>query len=103
MQSDCSPLSTKLYSLLSNSLCLALRRFSNQTAKQRDQRDFVVPGSSPMPRAVSFEDFRKHRDLHLSSKRSVDSSNNIQKAKSESDVAMLSLKKKVEVSWGWGG
>ena len=54
--------------------------------------------STPIPRAVSYEDFRKHRDFRLSSKRSVDSTSNIRKAKSDTDVAMQSLKKKVDVS-----
>lgn len=65
--------------------------------KQQGQKDFVVPGGSPLPHAASYEDFRKHRDLHLSSKKSVDSSSNVRRTKSESDVTMQSLKKKVEV------
>ena len=66
--------------------------------KQKKQREFVVPGSSTIPHAVSFEDLRRHRDQHLSSsKRSVDSFGNIRRTKSDSDVALQSLKKKVEV------
>ena len=85
-------------------LLITRRAFQNSSAsaglreKQQQQRDFVVPGSAPLPRAVSYEDFRKHRESHLSSKRSMDSSSNIKKAKSDTDVAMLSLKKKVDVS-----
>ena len=66
--------------------------------KQQQQRDFVIPGSAPIPRAHSYDDFRKHRDLHLSSKRSTDGSSNLRKAKSDTDVAVQSLKKKVDVS-----
>lgn len=66
----------------------------------------MVPGgNSAIPRSASYEDFRKHRDHQLSikkspgSKKSMDasSSSGIRKAKSESDIAMQSLKKKVEV------
>ena len=51
-----------------------------------------------MPRALSYEDFRKHRDHELSSKKSTDSSSGIRKVKSDTDITMHSLKKKVEVS-----
>ena len=67
--------------------------------KQQSKKEFTMSSSGPIPRAVSYEDFRKHRDHRLSSKRSVDSTSVIRKAKSESDVAMQSLKKKVDVSW----
>ena len=48
---------------------------------------------------MSFEDLRRHRDHHLSSsKRSVDSfGGNIRRTRSDTDVALQSLKKKVEV------
>ena len=65
--------------------------------KQRRQKEFTVPGGAPMPHAVSFEDLRRHRDHHLSSKRSTDSFGNIRRTRSDSDVAMQTLKKKVEV------
>ena len=65
--------------------------------KQRQQRDFTIPGSAPLPSAVSFEDLRRHRDHQLSSKRSMDSFGNMRRAKSDTDVALQSLKKKVEV------
>jgi hypothetical protein len=67
--------------------------------KQRKQREFTVPGGSAIPHAVSFEDLRRHRDHHLSSsKRSVDSfGGNIRRTRSDTDVALQSLKKKVEV------
>lgn len=64
--------------------------------KQRQQRDFTIPGSAPLPSAVSFEDLRRHRDHQLSSKRSMDSFGNMRRAKSDTDVALQSLKKKVE-------
>jgi hypothetical protein len=66
--------------------------------KQRKQREFTVPGGSAIPHAVSFEDLRRHRDHHLSSsKRSVDSfGGNIRRTRSDTDVALQSLKKKVE-------
>ena len=67
--------------------------------KQRVQRDFTVPGGNPMPHAVSYEDLRRDRDHQLSSKRSVDSFTGLRKAKSDSDMALLSLRKKVEVSF----
>lgn len=79
---------------------------SNLQQKQQNQREFVVPGgNSSIPRSASYEDFRKHRDHQLSSKKSpgskksmdASSSSGIRKAKSESDIAMQSLKKKVEV------
>ena len=66
--------------------------------KQRRQREFTVPGSTAIPHAVSFEDLRRRRDTHLSSsKRSVDSFGNIRRTRSDTDVALQSLKKKVEV------
>lgn len=71
---------------------------SNLQQKQKHQRDFVPPGSNSMPRAVSYEDFRKHRDHQLSSRKSSDSSSGIRKAKSDTDITMHSLKKKVDVS-----
>ena len=48
---------------------------------------------------MSFEDLRRHRDHHLSSsKRSVDSfGGNIRRTRSDTDLALQSLKKKVEV------
>ena len=64
--------------------------------KQRGQREFAVPGAA-MPAAVSFEDLRRHRDHQLSSKRSVESFGNLRRAKSDTDIALRSLKKKVEV------
>ena len=68
--------------------------------KQRNQRGFTLPGSRPAHRTISYEDFRKQRDLTMSSKKSVvtDSSSSIRKAKSDTDIAMQSLKKKAEVS-----
>ena len=71
---------------------------SNLQQKQQRQRDFVLPGSNSMPRAISYEDFRKHRDHQLSSKKSTDSFSGIRKAKSDTDITMHSLKKKVDVS-----
>lgn len=65
---------------------------------QEKQRGRTVPGSAALPPAVSFEDLRRHRDYQLSSKRSVDSFGNMRRAKSDTDVALQSLKKKVEVS-----
>ena len=65
--------------------------------KQRGQREFAVPGSAALPATVSFEDLRRHRDHQLSSKRSVDSFGNMRRAKSDTDIALQSLKKKVEV------
>ena len=59
---------------------------------------FSLPGSTPLPRAVSLEDFRKHRDATLDGRKSVDSGSSMRKTKSESDVAIHSMKKKVEVS-----
>ena len=57
-------------------------------------------GTTGVPHAVSFEDLRRHRDHTLSSsKRSVDSfGGNIRRTRSDTDVALQSLKKKVEVS-----
>ena len=52
----------------------------------------------PLPHAVSFEDLRRHRDHQLSSKRSTDSYSNMRRTKSDTDVALQSLKKKVEAS-----
>ena len=69
--------------------------------KQRNQRGFTLPGSRPTPRTISYEDFRKQRDLSMSSRKSVvttDTSSSIRKAKSDTDIAMQSLKKKAEVS-----
>ena len=71
---------------------------ANCRGKQQAQREFTVPGSAPIPRAVSYEDFRKNWDHRQSSKKSVDSGSIIRKAKSDTDVAMQSLKKKVDVS-----
>ena len=79
---------------------------SNLQQKQQSQRDFVIPGgNSSIPRSASYEDFRKHRDHQLSSKKSSgskksldgSSGSGIRKAKSESDITMHSLKKKVDV------
>ncbi len=57
---------------------------------------------SSLPRASSLENFRKHMDATLSSRKSTKSTDShfggsLRKAKSDSDVAMLTLKKKVEV------
>lgn len=58
--------------------------------------------AAPMPRATSYEDFLRHKDLTLSSSsKKMDSSaggSSIRKAKSEPDVATHSLKKRLEVS-----
>lgn len=70
------------------------------------QKDFSLPETSNIPRAVSYEDFLKHKDLTLSSsKRSSGGSDqsstgggSIRKTKSESDVAAHTLKKKIDVS-----
>ena len=70
---------------------------SHLQSKQRAQRDFTVPGSNPVPHALSYEDLRRDRDHQLSSKRSVDSFTGLRKAKSDTDVALQSLRKKVEV------
>ncbi len=55
-----------------------------------------------LPRAASLENFRKHMDATLSGRKSTKSSDGnlggfMRKAKSDSDVAMQTLKKKVEV------
>lgn len=57
---------------------------------------------SSLPRASSLENFRKHMDATLSSRKSTKSTDSnfggsLRKAKSDSDVAMQTLKKKVEV------
>ena len=59
--------------------------------------------NDPLPRAVSLESFRKHMDATLSSRKSTKSTDSnfggsLRKTKSDSDVAMITLKKKVEVS-----
>lgn len=70
----------------------------------KKQKDFSTSSSGPIPRALSYEDFLKHKDLTLSntlsSRKSESSAGGsfIRKAKSESDVAVSSLKKKVDVS-----
>ena len=54
-----------------------------------------------MHRAASYEDFRRHRDFTLSSGKKAESSagaSSIRKAKSESDVTVVSLRKKLDVS-----
>ncbi len=74
---------------------------SSLLEKQKEQRDFTLPGSTPIPRAKSYEDFLRHKDLTLSSSKKSESSTGgsyIRKAKSESDVAVHSLKKKIDVS-----
>ena len=54
---------------------------------------------NPLPRATSLENFRKHMDATLSSKKSTDSNfgGSLRKAKSDSDIAVQTLRKKVEV------
>ena len=46
---------------------------------------------------MSFEDLRRQRDHHLSSRKSTDSYSNIRRTRSDTDVALQSLRKKVEV------
>ena len=97
----CSPLSCSgPIPLSASSVHSEISTFSFQD-KRREQKDFSIPGSTTIPRAVSYEDFRRHRDLMLSSGKKVESSaggSSIRKAKSESDVAVVSLRKRVDVS-----
>jgi hypothetical protein len=70
--------------------------------RQRGQREPPPTPSSAdgIPRATSYEDFLRHKDLTLSSSKRAESSaggSSIRKAKSEADVETHTLKKKVEV------
>ena len=60
----------------------------------------ALPSAGPnINRAVSYEDFKKHRDLQLSSRSLVGSdASSMRRTRSEGDVAIQSLKKKAEVS-----
>ena len=72
-------------------------------------RPFELPASKPdkgtlpslpggIHRAVSYEDFKKQRDLQLGGRSLVGSdASSMRRARSEGDVAIQSLKKKAEV------
>lgn len=95
---------THYQSTISTLLCLSnvvLCRTSNTVGqipnKYQSRRDFALPGNTSVPRAVSYEDFRKHMDTTLSKKSSDGSTFGMRKAKSDTDVAMQTMKKKIEV------
>ena len=79
--------------------------FTPMSSLQRVHKDVVSTNIAEpaIPRAASYEDFLRHKDLTLStsgSKKAESSAggSSIRKAKSDTDVAANTLRKKIEVS-----
>lgn len=82
-------------------LLISVPRHTREVDFKKSQQSaggLSLPRSSPASK-TSLEEYRKHRDSTLDERRSVGgSSGSFRKAKSEPDVAIQSMKKKVEVS-----